>query len=193
MLFKNIFYTDKYMNGNMNNSVVSILVKQFIINEDEYKQLLEAKEENKNLINTIATLNAQIMTHNDNEKILQEHIKTRDVTIEELKKENAELKQKIKELEEHIKKQDVTIQNQNERITNLEDTVAILKNKNMYKKYLMAIQDLNEIEQLETKLNKVSKNLVKLRKNRISECHYMDKSTDEWEVVDKNQYYMINY
>lgn len=44
----------------------------------------------------------------------------------------------------------------------------------------MAIQDLNKIEGSETKLNNVSKNMVKLKKNIISECHYMDELTDEW-------------
>lgn len=146
--------------------MITINPGMVIINENEYKQLTEYKEKK-------IQLEIEISKIYDNKRQLEEIIKTRDVIIEELKRENDELKkkienleeentklkQKIKELEERVKKQDVIIENQNERIKILED-------KNLYKKYLMAIQDLNKIEGLETKLNNVSKNLVKFEKKQ---------------------------
>ena len=51
---------------------------------------------------------------------------------------------------------------------------------------MMAIQDINSLDYIETKINSQSKqNLIKLKNNRISECHYLDNTYSQTEINDR--------
>lgn len=174
--------------NNKDAGVITIYIPDYnkLVNENN-----ELKKENEILRNRITDLSS-IIEHIDKEIHYVESIKYHEQTIEELKKENEMLKSKIKELEDkikqqddHIKQQDDNIKQQNITINILKEKINAIETKSLYNKYLMAIQDLNREEELETKLNTVSKNLNKLRKNRIGEVHYLNEDMDEWDLVDR--------
>jgi hypothetical protein len=98
-----------------------------------------------------------------NERILKEIIKSNDKTIEELKKEMNYLKQDNENLKKRLDKKD---------------------NNEIYKKYVIAILDIDSMVFLEYKLNSPSRdNLRKLKRNRFSECHYI---YDDFTINEKN-------
>jgi chromosome segregation ATPase len=144
--------------------------------------------EYQNMVNEHHILNSEnidlrtrILQLSNNEKILQETIITREKTIDELKKENAELKDRLVILEKKIS--DVCgeysdLKNMHDDLKNKHDTLDIkfkkMMDKALFYKYIIAIQDLNRIEKLETKMPHTAQiNLRKLRNNRIGECHYL--------------------
>ena len=97
---------------------------------------------------------------------------------------------KINKLEITVAKQDTIINTQNARISELETTVGTqnvrifelettvnklethimnLETEKLYNKYIVAIQDINYLDQLENKIPI----LKKLRRRRLGECHYI--------------------
>jgi hypothetical protein len=78
------------------------------------------------------------------------------------------------------------ITTQNIKIEKLENKLNIIELKSIYNKYVIAIQDFNSLEKLETKLQKNDKmNIIKLKKNRIAECHYINNDDDQELSNDK--------
>jgi uncharacterized coiled-coil DUF342 family protein len=158
-------------------------IPMLLVSESEYTSLVE---ENKKLKN-------EIMILYNNEKNLRETIKFHEQTIDELKNENKMLKEELTLLKEHIKKQDEKIKEQDEKIKEQDKTITKLtkkiddkENKELFKKYIMAIQDINSLDYIETKINSQSKqNLIKLKNNRISECHYLDNTYSQTEINDR--------
>ena len=68
----------------------------------------------------------------------------------------------------------------------------IIELKSIYNKYVIAIQDFNSFEKLETKLQKNDKiNIIKLKKNRIAECHYIN-NDDEEELTNHKLIILLN-
>jgi uncharacterized coiled-coil protein SlyX len=80
---------------------------------------------------------------------------------------------KINNIEETIKKQDINIKTQESKINNLEERLTKQEQRQLFNKYVIGIQDINALEQLETKLADASE-LVKLHKDRIDGCHYIN-------------------
>ena len=67
-----------------------------------------------------------------------------------------------------------------------------LKAKETFNKYIIALQDINRIDKLETILqNKDKKNMEKLRKNRITDCHYLD-DTDSTSLVEDKRTVLLD-
>lgn len=144
--------------------------------------------ENAELKNKNNTLFKQL----ENENQLKER-------INELIEENLNLKEQILRLNEHVDKQDKIIEEQKIEIKDLRDEIVVIKkesnemstrisnleSKDLYNKYIIAIQDLNRINSLETKIGTSSHLLIKLRKNRVSECHYLDDSDDVPTINEK--------
>lgn len=129
----------------------------------------------------------------------------KDKTIDELKKENAELKIKLEHLENEIKsvkEENIMIKQKHDDLKIEHDKLKIEHNelkiehnelksnfnkmihKQMFDKYIIAIQDLNKLEQLESNLDQQTKNnLYKLKSSRINECYYLD-NLDSPNLID---------
>ena len=173
----------KVIQENDNDKIPMILISQ-----NEYTSLIEENEKLKN----------EIMTLYNNEKNLRETIKFNELTIEELKKENEMLKEELIKLKEHIAKQDDKIKEQDDKIKEQYITITKLNkrlddrdNKELFKKYLIAIQDINRNDYIETKINTQSKQtLINLKKNRISECHYLDNTYSQSEIDDRRTIFL---
>lgn len=115
-------------------------------------------------------LKAKISTLYQNEKILEElrvenkELKSKNETlqkeIEELKRENSALKLRIKELENDVKELRT-------KVNKMERTQSI-------QKYIIAIQDVNRLRQLE----KTIPILKDLRSSRNETSHYIDENID---------------
>ena len=123
-------------------------------------------------------LRKDMIIYCENERLLKETIKHNEQTMEELKEENNKLKNEIEQLKKQLNEQETQINKLNKRLDDKEST-------ELFKKYLVAIQDINHEDLLENKLNPVSKqNLIKLKKNRISDCHYLD---NNYTVIEMNE------
>jgi hypothetical protein len=141
-------------------SEIDIIVK--FVPESEYKKLVD---ENFNLRNRLTELYR-------NEEKHKEIIRQNEVTIQQLRDENQMLRQKITELENIIVK--------------LDTKINLMEEKEQFNKYVVAIQDVNRLEQIETKLSgNDKKNLIKLRRSRVTECHYIEEDYDEDEIKDR--------
>ncbi|ATZ80742.1 hypothetical protein BMW23_0696 [Bodo saltans virus] len=158
------------------------------VNATEYTNL---KNENIELKTKIA----EFIKHKDD---LMELITQKDRTIDELKKENAELKIKLEHLEnevKNVKEENIIIKQKHndlevkhnelkEKHNNLENNFNKMIYKQIFDKYMIAIQDLNKLEQLESKLDQQTQNrLYQLKSNRIYECHYFD-NLDSQNLID---------
>ena len=154
----------------MSSNIIMTTVSNItFVPEPEYNKILN---ENINLKLKISELY-------NNEETLKETIKMNNLTIKQLNEENIMLKQKIQEFEENILKQNINI-------NCLYDKINLMETKNIYNKFIIAIQDLNSLEKLETKLIKNDKiNIIKLKKNRINDCHYINNDDDEDLTNDK--------
>ncbi len=113
------------------------------------------------------------------------------IVNETLLNENEELKQ-------IIEKQNIKITNlENEinelKIENKELKIKINKLENIFNKskFIMALQDLNSYDKLESNLKyPFNNNLKKLRLSRNYDCHYMY-DTDSDDVINKKKYYLL--
>jgi hypothetical protein len=168
--------------NNHQPTIYSIPIQQYV-NIDEYNRL---QKENIELKTRILQLHA-------NEKILQEVIITREKTIDELKDANEKLKKRLEILEKQyneIKIQYNEIKQENHKIKQenheIKQQFKINLMKEQYKQYIIAIQDVNRIGNIETKIDVRSRGkLSKLRKNRVSEYHYLVDVMDEDEINDR--------
>ena len=118
---------------------------------------------------------------------------------ETLLNENEELKQiiekqniKITNLENEINK--LKIENKELKNENKQLKIKINKLENIFNKskFIMALQDLNSYDKLESNLKyPFNNNLKKLRLSRNYDCHYMY-DTDSDDVINKKKYYLLH-
>ena len=98
-----------------------------------------------------------------------------EVKYDELKEENKQIKEENKQIKEEnkqIKEENKQIKEENEQINKKLNKLEINR---IINKYIIAIQDLNRLEKLETKVNSVIRlELEDLRNDRVSDCHYLD-------------------
>lgn len=138
------------------------LVNEFTKLRDEYKKEHDENVQLKSKINELYNIN-------ENHK---EIIKQNERTIQQLKEENKMLRQTIQELKTTIQK--------------LEQESIKRNEKEQFTKYVIAIQDINRLEKLETKLyGDIKTKLLKLKRVRIGKCHYIDDDLDEDETNDR--------
>ena len=146
--------------------------------------------EYQTLINNNDDLKKEISRLKNNEIIFQNLILNKDKSIEELKEENIQLTKKLEllknqvnnlfEQNSEIKKENSEIKKENRElkinVKNLTSRLDNIENKNIFKKYIIAIQNLNRYDKLETNIpDKITKKqLNMLRNKRIGECHYID-------------------
>lgn len=103
--------------------------------------------------------------------------------MDNLKRENKELKMRLDALEEMVAK----FNGDQERVHLLEKQnyelvtkLDRIENDKLYGKYIVAIQDLNRKKRLEVHLDGQDlENLQNLRKRRVMECHYLNDEYDD--------------
>lgn len=151
--------------------------KQTIIFQENNITKLEDKI--TNLENTVFEQNETIKELKDENKELREEVKELKIRINE----QAET---IKEQQIRLDEQDETIKEQNNTIKCLTKKITILETKELYRKYLQAIQDLNDYNQLEKNNNEPMqiKLLRKLRNERVDVSHYIYKPKGENDYYD---------
>ena len=146
------------------------IIGMMIIDPAEYNRL---KQENTELHNKISQLT------NESTK-LNTDILEKNLEIEMLRKENQELREKIKMLEDKINEQNQEIFKQKKEIDDLKKENENRNNKELLKKIIIGIQDLNALERLETKVSDPSE-LINLHNDRIDECHYINSNYTQQE------------
>ena len=120
---------------------------------------------------------------NENEE-LKQIIEKQNIKITNLENEIKELKNENKELKNEIKE----LKNENKELK-----IKINKLENIFNKskFIMALQDLNSYDKLESNLKyPFNNNLKKLRLSRNYDCHYMY-DTDSDDVINKKKYYLL--
>ena len=150
--------------------IMNINDEMVIIQLSEYNRL---KQENIELHNKISLLTNESTKLNSN-------ILAKNLEIEMLRKENQELREKIKILEDKISNQDTEITKQQKEIDDLKKENENRNNKDLLKKIIIGIQDLNALERLETKVSDPTE-LINLHNDRIDECHYINSNYTQQE------------
>ena len=76
----------------------------------------------------------------------------------------------------------------------LKNNMKELKNKAIFGKYIIAIQDINRHYEMEKNIThpEIKKNLVKLRKYRVSEYHYVDEIDDNNILINDKKTVLYN-
>lgn len=171
------------------NNIVTIQNHLICISEAEYNAInnerSRLKTENEKLNKEIYTLRKDMIVYCENERLLKETINHNEQTIEELREENKKLKLEIEQLKIELKTHKNKMETQDNLIQQLTIRINDKENAELFKKYIIAIQDINRDEKLETKLNPTStQNLIKLKTNRISDCHYLD---NNYTTTEKNE------
>jgi DNA repair exonuclease SbcCD ATPase subunit len=152
------------------------------INKKLYEDVLDLYDK----YNFLIAENNQLKQENEKLKERLEHLEKENQGLKQenqaLKHENQELKQEIKDLKQENKDLKQEIKELKQEIKELKQENQELKNNQVFKKYITAIQDLNQQFKLETKLkNKIE--LRSLRKNRIGYSHYIDNDDDTPEEI----------
>ncbi|ATZ81106.1 hypothetical protein BMW23_1062 [Bodo saltans virus] len=118
----------------------------------------------------------------ENKKLIKEH----EMSIEKLLNENILLNDKISSLEIQNIKLTTELNDLKKNHNDLSNKFINMENKKVFDNFVVAIQDLNSLDELEKKVNIVTKKeLVKLKNKRISNCHYLDHRDDEDVKNDK--------
>ena len=194
---ENIIQTEQSVpNVSNSNNVANITIPMVYMPEAQYKSMNNERillaAENDKLHTEIDILRKDMMTYCENERLLKETIKHNEQTIEELREENKKLKIEIEQLKKQLKEQEIKLEEQTLKLKKQETLIDKLNKRlddkesvELFKKFSIAIQDINHDDSLENKLNYQSKqNLIKLKKNRISNCHYLD---SDYTISEKNE------
>ena len=134
-----------------------------------YLELINSCPDKINTLQIIIDAFCDTIDYDNKDKIiasLQKKLKELESTI---KIQNT----KINNLEETIKTQDINIKTYESKINKLEERLTKQEQIHLFNKYVIGIQDINALEQLETKLAD-ARELMKLHKDRIDGCHYIN-------------------
>jgi hypothetical protein len=176
-------------NNPNSNNIVNVTIPMIYIPEIHYKTINNERAlliiENEKLNKEIDILKKEMAEYYKNERFLNETIKCNEQTIEILREENKKLKIEVEELKKELKEHKQKIEEQDKEIKKLTKRLDDKESTELFKKYLIAIQDINHDDLLENKLTFTSKqNLIKLKTNRISDCHYLD---NNYTNIEKNE------
>ena len=147
-------------------------------------------EEREKLLSERATLLTQLATLTNESLHYLNTIKLKDVEIEELRHENAKLRERISSLESQVSAlqgevsalQGEVSANKAEISANKAE-ISALQAGNEYRNFVMALQDINSLHQLEN-YPAISRSMRRLRKSRVESSHYILKDEDTPELVD---------
>jgi cell division protein FtsB len=106
---------------------------------------------------------------------LQEANNVLKLTVEELRKENEQLKQQNRELKDELALLQEKLDNTNAVLADVRAELAIMKNKATLRKIIIAIQDMNSQDKLETSY----RYLARLRSDRVDDSHYIQYTDSE--------------
>lgn len=172
-----------------------IIQEQKYVQEQKYAQLLK---DNKDLNDQIHQLTKEKTSMESNVTKLMVDLMDKDHTIDILKRENKELRERIDQLEkenEELREQVKQLRRENEalreRVKQLENDNIVLKissNKTemrfQRRKIITAIQDVNRIDSLERKVNRIYReNLADLRDDRNTDSHYIQENRDVSDIL----------
>ena len=176
--------------NNKHNEPIQPTITAHITMSVEQLYIQTLLNEKQQLYNENIDLRERILNLSKNEEILQEIIKGNEQTIEALRKENEELKNKLKELEEKLN--NITIEHNKLKIEHnkLKEDINTIKQKEQYKKYITAIQDINRLMSLENNYN-IKKNLEKLRIDRNYDSHYIMEDYDDNDLKNDKKIILV--
>ncbi|ATZ81074.1 hypothetical protein BMW23_1029 [Bodo saltans virus] len=183
-------------------------LQRFINNEtifhsvilDKDKTINELREENKMLKNKLKSLEKQINILNIKNTEHEKEYKNLKTEHEDLKINHENLKIEHEDLKinhENLKTEheDLKINHENlktEHINlkidhnDLKNEIQNMKNNKTFDKFIIAIQDLNRLELLETKVSNSTKEILQeLRDDRIDDCHYINDNDTQQRKDDK--------
>ena len=188
--------------------------KFVLISQIELKSLMEEREkllsERATLLTRLASLTNESLQNlhtiqsssdeslTDDESLQNLHtINSKGVEIEELRNENAKLRERIFLLESQvsglqadsvaqdvkISALDVKISAQDVKISAQDVKISALLAENEYRIFIMAIQDINSLHQLE-KYPAISKSMRRLRLSGLESANYILTNEDSPELTD---------
>ena len=182
--------------------------KFVLISQIELKSLTEEREkllsERATLLTRLASLltneslqNLHTIQSSSDESLTDDEslqnlrtINSKDAEIEELRNENAKLRERIFLLESQVSAlqansvaQDVKISAQDVKISALDVKISALLAENEYRIFIMAIQDINSLHQLE-KYPAISKSMRRLRLSGLESANYILTNEDSPELTD---------
>ena len=102
----------------------------------------------------------------------------KDAEIEELRHENA--KRKLRERISALQGEVSALQGE---VSALQGEVSALQAGNEYRSFVMALQDINSLHQLEI-YPTISRSIRRLRKSRVESAYYILKDEDTPELID---------
>ena len=216
---EDIIYSNEYQNTNSNNNDINTTLSNIsnqlrniaLIDKNKEQRLLNSSfrvtNRNKNLNSFFDTTNIELNQrfHNLQKKkvfdiFLPKNIKYENFSLDEIQKENLELKENVKFLLKQIKryqKSGLTIEDMNvnreQKMEKLEQEISILKKElNSYKNQLLILNNNNEelkAENLELKeyINSLNKKELNEIKNK-----YEEKYLDELGENNLKKYNQIN-
>ena len=162
--------TQKVTIRNLENEVV-----------DLKHEVVDLKNEVVDLKNEVVTQKV-IITNQANEIVdLKNEVATQKVTIGNLENEVTTQKVTIGNLENEVATQKVIITSQTNEIVNLTNRLNTRDIKELYSKYIIAFQDINQLDQLENRVPV----LKQIRSNRMDQCHYIFDSDSQKEVNNR--------
>jgi chromosome segregation ATPase len=145
------------MTSTSRSSDVTIFPSKLILGQSEF--VIVNKEEYENLKIENIRLKDKIQELEHNSDMLREQIMLDKLTIDELRKENEFLRKKINELERKLEEQERKLEEQERKLEEQEaklkehdDKFANDKDKELAKKLVMGLQDLNEFYGIQKKL-----------------------------------------
>lgn len=173
-----------------NNSLRVQLTAQTVASNVLINELTELKAKNQILLDNLHDkdeLNQQIkILLGENESLRNQIYKLKETIVNQ--------NTVIEKLENNIEELNGTVMNQKVIIVNLEnynaglnDRVKKLEDKQLFDKYLIAIQDVNRYDELELNVPSIKKNLKKLRSFRVDECHYLNEEEDDARFIDEKR------
>jgi|LakMenEpi02Apr12_1017379.scaffolds.fasta_scaffold01958_1 uncharacterized protein YoxC len=180
--------------NNKHNEPIQPTITAHITMSVEQLYIQTLLNEKQQLYNENIDLRERILNLSKNEEILQEIIKGNEQTIEALRKENEELKNRLKELEEKLN--NITKEHNELKIEHnkLKEDINTMKQKEQYKKYITAIQDINRLISLENKKYynyDIKKNLEKLRNDRNYDSHYILEDNDNDDIKNDKRIILV--
>ena len=140
-------------------------------------------EEREKLLSERATLLTQLATLTNESLHYLNTIKLKDVEIEELRHENAKLRERISSLEFQVSALQGEVSALQGEVSALKGEVSALQAGNEYRNFVMALQDINFLHQLEN-YPAISRSMRRLRKSRFESSNYILKDEDTPELID---------
>ncbi|AYV79900.1 MAG: hypothetical protein Gaeavirus1_37 [Gaeavirus sp.] len=178
------FQANIYSEHDIINKSMSELMIEYNQLIQRYNELLsEHSTDSYPVINTLFTGNDDIIAENDilrnKIKELEQRNAKQDIRIDDLDKKCSDLQQTCSNLQETCYSLQQTCHSLIKECCDLKNDSVKRATKKLYKKYVVALQDINFIDRLERTANSQSRSkLIKLKKNRLEDCHYLD-NTDE--------------